>query len=51
MQSNTTVRLGSMEEQRHTHVGEMARYDDKQHGHPPSSCPEAKPWHCELHKS
>src|SRR5512143_169103 len=51
VQSNTAVRLRPMEEHRDAHVRELARYDDKQHGHPPSRRPEAKACHCQLHRS
>src|SRR5678815_3942419 len=46
VQPETAVRLRAMQEQCDTNVRDMACYHDEENGHPPSSCPYAKTWHC-----
>ena len=45
MQLNTSVRLGTVEKQRDTNVGEMTGYDDEKNGLPPVSRPTSEIGH------
>ena len=46
VKTEAAMRLRAVKEQRDTYVRDMTRYHDEKNGHPPSSCPHAKTWHC-----